>query len=66
MRDLPPLPECSLTLEDILEDLPDDSEFWWNRGRTDYLITQMSAKDFKQLSQMMSAQQWLSAPFSAG
>ena len=58
MRKLPPLPECSLTLEDILEDLPDDSEFWWNRGRTDYLINQMSAKHFKQLSQMMSAQQW--------
>lgn len=42
LRRSPPLPECSLSLADILEDLPDDSAFWWNLERRDYLVNQMS------------------------
>ena len=42
MRQLLSLPECFLSLADILEDLPDDSAFSWNRERRDYLLNQMS------------------------
>jgi DNA (cytosine-5)-methyltransferase 1 len=41
-----------------LEDLADDSTFWWSKERRDYLISQMSEKHNKQLQQMVSAQNW--------
>ncbi len=56
LRDLSPLPSRRISLSDIIEDLPDDSAFWWNQKRRDYLISQMSEKHAKQLQQMMDAQ----------
>lgn len=44
IRRLPPLPARTTTLEDILEDLPDDSPYWWSPARALYLLDQMSPK----------------------
>jgi DNA (cytosine-5)-methyltransferase 1 len=58
IRPLPPLPSRRITLKDILEDLPDTSDFWWSSERTDYLIKQMSAKHRAQLSEMREGRRW--------
>ena len=52
IRKLPSLPYRSISLKDILEDLPSSSSHWWNQERTDYLIGQMSKKHRNQLFQM--------------
>jgi len=44
LRTLPDIPKVSLPLQDILEDLPPNSVFWWNRQRAQYLLDQMSEK----------------------
>jgi len=56
IRKLPPVPSRLISLSDIIEDLHDDSAFWWNKKRQDYLVSQMSEKHAKQLQQMMDAQ----------
>lgn len=58
IRQLPPLPRTSPSLSDILEDLPEDSTFWWSDERRDYLVNQMSEKHAEQLRQMMGTQSW--------
>jgi DNA (cytosine-5)-methyltransferase 1 len=58
IRSLPPLPSSSPKLSDIVEKLPDDSDFWWNNERRDYLVSQMSEKHAGQLRQMMNAPRW--------
>lgn len=55
IRPLPPLPRTSPSLSDILEDLPDDSTFWWSEERCEYLLNQMSEKHAKQLQAMTDA-----------
>ena len=52
MRDLPPLPLRTATLRDILEDFPRNDCNWWSCERTDYLISQMSAKHRCRLLEM--------------
>jgi len=44
IRSLPPLPQRSKSLEDILEDLPESSPYWWSGERAEYLLNQMSSK----------------------
>ena len=58
IRELPSLPKRSFFLKDILEDLPDDSPFWWSTDRCDYLISQMSEKHAAQLRIMMATKAW--------
>jgi DNA (cytosine-5)-methyltransferase 1 len=58
IRRLPPLPKRSLQLKDIIEELPDESPFWWSVERRDYLISQMSDKHAKQLREMMELDDW--------
>ena len=58
LKDLAP-PKRKLTaLPDIVEDLEDDSSFWWIEKRREYLMNQMSEKHLKQLREMMSKRQW--------
>ena len=45
-------------MSDILEDLPDNSPFWWNEARRSYLINQMSEKHTTQLKKMMADGKW--------
>lgn len=54
---MPSLPTIAPALPDILEDLPDNSTFWWNDARRDYLISQMSERHAAQLKKMMAGAQ---------
>jgi DNA (cytosine-5)-methyltransferase 1 len=58
IRELPSLPVKTPVLSDILEDLPDNSPFWWNEARRSYLIKQMSEKHATQLKKMMADGKW--------
>lgn len=40
-RQTPPLPTRQLSLEDIIEELPDDSPRWWSDERVDYFHRQI-------------------------
>ncbi len=58
IRPVPPLPERTLALTDMLEDLPNQSPFWWNQERTDYLLQQMSERHSQQLDKMKKSRKW--------
>jgi DNA (cytosine-5)-methyltransferase 1 len=53
IRQLPPLPECTKRLADILEDLPLNHQMWWSRQRCDYMLNQMSPKHRAQAEVMI-------------
>ncbi|MCL5290795.1 MAG: DNA mismatch endonuclease Vsr [Firmicutes bacterium] len=42
IRDLPSQPQNSVTLESILEDIPETAPEWWSPERAEYLLNQMS------------------------
>lgn len=58
IRDLPEPPHRTSALPDILEQLPDDSSFWWSEGRVDYLANQMSQRHSVELARMRSKRSW--------
>jgi DNA (cytosine-5)-methyltransferase 1 len=58
IKSLPDLPVRSLTLTDILEDIPECSPAWWNKDRVDYLVNQMSAKHRQTLEKMTEGEGW--------
>ena len=43
----------SVSLASILEDLPSDSDWWWSRERTEYLLNQMSERHRQVAEQMI-------------
>lgn len=55
MRALPPLPQAKLTLRDVIEDLPDDSEMWWSQARAEYLLSQMSDRHRRLIEEMLTS-----------
>jgi DNA (cytosine-5)-methyltransferase 1 len=58
IRRFPPLPSRNIFLEDVLEDLPESSDYWWSRERTDYLVGQMSERHYNRLLQMRNRRKW--------
>ena len=44
IRKLPEITGNDQTLEDVLEDLPDEVEEWWSKERAEYLLNQMSQR----------------------
>jgi DNA (cytosine-5)-methyltransferase 1 len=44
IRNLPTILKIKSFLRDIIEDLPANSIFWWNKQRAEYLLSQMSKK----------------------
>ncbi|OGV42744.1 MAG: DNA (cytosine-5-)-methyltransferase [Lentisphaerae bacterium GWF2_57_35] len=46
------------TLSDLLEELPEDSAFWWSAKRTQYLLSQLSEKHAKTLAEMTAKSAW--------
>lgn len=54
LRNLPPLPERTRTLESILEPLSPNSAYWWSQERTQYLLNQMSLRHRAQAKRMIS------------
>lgn len=55
LRNLPRLPQTDLRLEDIVEDLPEDSEMWWSADRVEYLLNQMSERHREVVDEMMAS-----------
>lgn len=58
IRRLPNLPVRTTTLDDIIENLSDNSEFWWSEERASYLISQMSHRHAQILEVMRGASRW--------
>lgn len=58
IRALPPQPQRSMSLPDILENIPHDSELWWSRERTEYLYNQMSPRHKDIASQMIDGSEY--------
>ncbi|MDD5207250.1 MAG: DNA cytosine methyltransferase, partial [Desulfobacterales bacterium] len=58
IRSLSTLPKKPPPLSSVLENLPDDSSFWWNDDRRDYLVAQMSEKHAEQLLRMTNQKKW--------
>jgi len=53
VRPLPQLPPSTVHLEDIIEDVPLNSEIWWSKERCEYLLNQMSDKHRSVAEQMI-------------
>ena len=53
IRKLPILPTRELLLEEILDDLPDEAQEWWNNERTQYLFNQMSERHQEIVTRMI-------------
>ena len=58
IRDLPDPPRRRETLKDILDDLPNDSPYWWSKERTEYLVNQMSPRHANLLRSMQDKEAW--------
>jgi DNA (cytosine-5)-methyltransferase 1 len=58
LRKLPNPPQRTMTLADVVENLPDQSDFWWSEERANYLISQMSSKHSAILETMRCAPSW--------
>lgn len=58
LRRLPELPQSRLKLDDVLEDIPHESDVWWNRNRAEYLFNQMSEKHKNTAHEMISRDSW--------
>jgi len=52
---LPDPPDLSLTLPDIVEDLPDDHHAWWNRERVEYFMGQLSERHLAVAKKMIDS-----------
>ncbi|MBN1903228.1 DNA (cytosine-5-)-methyltransferase [Candidatus Sumerlaeota bacterium] len=44
LQSLPGIPKRQIGLADILENLPDNSAYWWSKERSEYLLNQMSER----------------------
>lgn len=53
-RALPSQPQRATSLKDILEEIPHDSNLWWNKERTEYLYNQMSTRHKDIANQMIN------------
>jgi len=58
IRNLPAPPDATIKLEEILEDLPDDSPEWWSDERAEYLLNQMSPRHRAMAEQMIAGLKW--------
>lgn len=58
IRKVPKIPARGKNLESIIENLPEDSPYWWNEERTKYLLSQMSSKHISQLNKMKQQEGW--------
>ena len=52
-RELPSLPKPTAQLADIVEDLEDDDDHWWNDKRARYFMNQMSPRHAEEAKRMI-------------
>ena len=55
IRKLPSQPDNQKSLEEIIEDLPEDSPEWWSKERAEYLLNQMSPRHRLIADQMIAS-----------
>ncbi|WP_309716874.1 DNA (cytosine-5-)-methyltransferase [Armatimonas sp.] len=55
---LPSPPSRTISLAEVLEELPDEHSDWWSKERADYLLNQMSDRHRSQAEEMRQAQSW--------
>lgn len=58
IRKLPDPPSNSRKLTNILEKLPDDSDYWWPKDRAEYLLGQMSPRHREMADKMIAARKY--------
>jgi DNA (cytosine-5)-methyltransferase 1 len=58
IRPLPPQPQRSTCLNDILEDIPHTSNLWWSKERAEYLLNQMSPRHREIAEQMIKGSEY--------
>jgi len=58
IRNLPDPPKRTSTLQDVLDDLPEDAADWWSKKRVDYLLKQMSSTHRAQVRKMIEGRNW--------
>lgn len=58
IRKLPMPPHNSASLASIISDLPEESSYWWNRNRSEYLLSQMSDRHLKIAEEMINSNVW--------
>lgn len=58
IRRLPPLPERQQSLEDIIEELPENDSLWWSAKRAEYLLNQMSPRHRVLADGMIAGDSW--------
>lgn len=58
IRELPNPPKGGWCLDDIIEELPEDSPDWWSTTRAEYLLNQMSPKHRRLAQEMIAGQSW--------
>jgi DNA (cytosine-5)-methyltransferase 1 len=58
IRNLPSPISSKVTLKHLLDDLPDDAEEWWSRGRTERLLNQMSFRHRQVAEDMVAVSGW--------
>lgn len=58
LRSMPRLPQNRTNLIEIVEEMEDDSPFWWKPERRDYLLAQMSPRHAQQVDVMRQDEKW--------
>jgi DNA (cytosine-5)-methyltransferase 1 len=59
IRDIAEPPQKTVKkLWTVLETIPEDSSVWWNKSRSDYLVSQMNDKHLAVLQGMMKKRAW--------
>lgn len=53
IRTMPSLPSAEKRLDNIIENLPHNSSFWWSKERCEYLLNQMSEKHRRIANEMI-------------
>ncbi len=58
IHDFPAPPQRKITLEAILEDLPENAPEWWSPERATYLLNQMSPRHAEIADRMIAGSEW--------
>lgn len=58
LRDLPPFPERSLSLADIVERLPDDDHRWWSEEKLADVMDRIRGRYLPAIADLMARDEW--------
>ncbi|MEN6549107.1 MAG: DNA (cytosine-5-)-methyltransferase [Armatimonadia bacterium] len=58
LRDLPPFPERSLSLANIVEHLPDDDHRWWSEEKVRDVLDRIRERYLPLITELMAGEEW--------